>query len=56
MTGRRKRAKKKKIDENELRRELRKQRKRMLEDEELIKPPVELPEYPEEIRIGGVEG
>lgn len=53
---RRKKGKKKRIDEFELRRELRKQRQLSELSDEEIMTKIELPEHPEEIRIGGIEG
>ena len=53
---RRRKGKKKLIDEFELRRQLRKQRQptELFDEETMTK--IELPEHPEEIRIGGLEG
>lgn len=57
MVGKKRRkGKKKRIDEFELRRQLRKQRKEIELSDEEIMTKIELPEHPEEIRIGGVEG
>lgn len=53
---RRKKGKKKHIDELELRRELRRQRRSIELSDEEIMTKIELPEHPEEIRIGGIEG
>lgn len=59
MAGKRKgkkkgrKGRKRRIDEFELRRELRKQRRPTV-DKDMIQP--ELPEHPEEIRIAGIEG
>ncbi|XP_024227790.1 N-acetyl-D-glucosamine kinase isoform X1 [Bombus impatiens] len=59
MVGRRrgrKKEKQKRIDEFELRRELRRQRRPTeLSDKESMSK-IELPEHPEEIRIGGIDG
>lgn len=52
----RKKEKQKRIDEFELRRELRRQRRPTeLSDKESMSK-IELPEQPEEIRIGGIDG
>lgn len=52
----RKKEKQKRIDEFELRRELRRQRRPTeLSDKESMSK-IELPEHPEEIRIGGIDG
>ncbi|KOC71038.1 N-acetyl-D-glucosamine kinase [Habropoda laboriosa] len=58
MSGRKGRGKRKRrIDEYELRRELRKQGpRRDSSEDELVMSKVILPEHPEEIRIGGIEG
>ncbi|CAL7937915.1 unnamed protein product [Xylocopa violacea] len=51
--GKRKGKKRKVVDEFQLRRELRKQAQISLSEETIM---VDLPEHPEEIRIGGIEG
>ncbi|CAK9795408.1 N-acetyl-D-glucosamine kinase [Anthophora plagiata] len=60
MAGKRKgkgKGKRKKVDEYELRREIRKQRRStILSEDQLVMSEVKLPEHPEEIRIGGIEG
>ena len=53
---RRKKGKKTHIDEFELRREHRKQRRSTELSVEEIMTKIELPEHPEEIRLGGIEG
>ena len=54
--GGRKKEKQKRIDEFELRRELRRQRRPTELSDKGNMSKIELPEHPEEIRIGGIDG